>query len=202
VFFKTSRELLEDSINAAEILEATLVRSFGVEVDRVCLSGTGTPPQPRGLRNITNVNEVSMGAAGLAISSHDPILDLLALLWAKNVTAVNTAIAAPRTAATIAKFKEATTNAPLARPAVLADWRVLVSANVSITETQGASSVASTLFMGDWSQMMLGWRTQMQVEVARELYRGNYQAAYFGHLRFDMQVAHPESFGRLIGIIP
>ena len=49
--------------------------------------------------------------------------------------------------------------------------------------------------------MMLGFRTQMQVEVARELYRGNYQAAYFGHLRFDMQLTHPESFGRLIGII-
>jgi hypothetical protein len=65
-----------------------------------------------------------------------------------------------------------------------------VSANVSITETQGASNVASTLYIGDWSAMMLGWRTAMQVEVARELYRGNYQAAYFGHLRFDMQVTH------------
>src|SRR4030095_2900310 len=40
VFFKTSRELVEDSINIAEILEATLVRSFAVEVDRVCLAGT------------------------------------------------------------------------------------------------------------------------------------------------------------------
>jgi hypothetical protein len=42
----------------------------------------------------------------------------------------------------------------------------------------------------------------MTVEVARELYRGNYQAAYFDHLRFDMQLQHAEAFGRLIGIIP
>src|SRR5262245_57383433 len=55
VFFKTSRELIEDSVNAAEILEATLVRSFAVEVDRVCLHGTSTPPQPRGLRTTTGV---------------------------------------------------------------------------------------------------------------------------------------------------
>jgi hypothetical protein len=34
------------------------------------------------------------------------------------------------------------------------------------------------------------------------LFRGSYQFAYFGHLRFDVQVTHPESFGRLIGIIP
>src|SRR5262245_48718545 len=194
VFFKTSRELVEDSINAAEILEATLVRSFAVEVDRVCLAGTGTPPQPRGLRNTTNVNEVSQGTNGAALASYDPILDLLAKLWAANVTDVNVAIMAPRTAATIAKFKEATTNAPLARPAVLADWKFLMSSNVSITETQGGASTASSLYLGDWSQMMLGFRTQMQVEIARELFRGNYQYGYFGHLRFDVQVTHPESF--------
>ena len=202
VFTKVSRELLEDSINIGEMLEAALVRAFAVEVDRVCLFGSGTPPQPRGLRTTTNVNEVSQGTNGAALTSYDPILDLLALVWADNVTMVNTAIMAPRTLATIAKLKEATTNAPLARPSVLADWRFLQTANVSIAETQGSSSVASTLFMGDWSQMLLGFRTEMRVEVARELYRANYQYGYFGHLRFDMQVTHPESFGRLIGIIP
>jgi HK97 family phage major capsid protein/HK97 family phage prohead protease len=202
VFTKVSRELLEDSINIGEMIEASLVRSFAVEVDRVCLAGSGTPPQPRGLRSTTNVNEVSQGTNGAALTSYDPILDLLALLWADNVTDVTTAIMAPRTLATIAKFKEATTNAPLARPPVLAGWNFLQTANVSIAETQGGASTASTLYLGDWSQMMLGFRTEMQVEVARELYRGNYQYGYFGHLRFDMQVTHPESFGRLIGIIP
>jgi HK97 family phage major capsid protein/HK97 family phage prohead protease len=202
VFFKTSRELLEDSINASEMLEATLVRSFAVEVDRVCLAGTGTPPQPRGIRNTTNVNEVSQGTNGAALTSYDPIITLLALCWADNVTMVDTAIMAPRTLETISKFKEATTNAPLARPAVLAAWNFLMSANVSIAETQGSASNASTLYLGDWSQMLLGFRTTMQVEVARELFRGNYQFGFFGHLRMDMQVTHPESFGRLIGIIP
>ena len=202
VFTKVSRELLEDSVNIADMLEASLVRSFAVEVDRVCLFGTGTPPQPRGLRTTTNVNQVSQGVNGLALTNYDPILDLLALLWGANVTAVNTAIMAPRTLATLSKLKEATTNAPLARPAVLADWQFLMTSNISITETQGTAVNASTLYMGEWSQMMLGFRTEMTVEVARELFRGNYQYGFFGHLRMDMQVTHPESFGRLIGIIP
>jgi HK97 family phage major capsid protein len=191
-------------VNITDMLEASFTRAFAVEVDRVCLAGSGTPPQPRGLRTTTNVNEVSQGAAGAALTSYDPILDLLALLWADNVTDVNTAIMAPRTLATLEKLKTGITNdkTPLARPPVLADWRFLMTANVSIAETQGAASDASTLYLGDWSQMMLGFRTQMQVEVARELFRGNYQYGYFGHLRFDMQVTHPESFGRLIGIIP
>lgn len=201
VFTRVSRELLEDSVNISEMLEASLVRSFAVEIDRTCLYGTGTPPQPRGLRTTTNVKEISQGVNGLALTNYDPLLDLLALLWAGNVTAVSTAIMAPRTLATLSKLKEATTNAPLARPAVLADWAFLMTANVPINEVQGSSSLASSIFMGDWSQMMLGFRTQMQIELARELYRTSYQYAYFGHLRFDMQVTHPESFGRLIGII-
>src|SRR5262245_8443703 len=105
VFFKTSRELVEDSVNAAEILEACLVRSFAVEVDRVALNGTGTAPMPRGLRNITGVNEVSQGTNGAALTSYDPLLDLLALLWTANVTVDPVAIMAPRTLATISKFK-------------------------------------------------------------------------------------------------
>jgi hypothetical protein len=58
------------------------------------------------------------------------------------------------------------------------------------------------VFVGDWTEMMLGFRTGMNVEIARELFRGAYQFAYFGHLRFDMQVQHPAAFVRIIGIIP
>lgn len=202
VQIKVSRELLEDSINASEMIENALVRSFAVEVDRVCLYGTGTAPQPRGLRTTTGLGEVSQGVNGLALTSYDPIIDTLNQLWIDNVTTPTAAVMAPRTLSTISKFKEATTNAPLARPNVLDGLPFLMTSNVPINETQGTSSLASTLFVGDFSQLLLGFRTQMQVEVARELYRGNYQYGFFAHLRFDMQVTHPESFARLIGIIP
>jgi HK97 family phage major capsid protein/HK97 family phage prohead protease len=202
VFFKTSRELVEDSLNAAEILEAALLRSFAVEVDRVCLHGTGTPPQPKGIRAFTGVGEVSMGTNGAQLTSWDKILDTLYELWVDNVTTPTAAVMAPRTLLTIAKFKEATTDAPLAPPPVVRDLPLLQTANMPITETQGTATDASSLFIGDFTQLMLGFRTQMQVEVARELYRGAYQFGYFGHLRMDVQVTHPESFARLIGIIP
>lgn len=201
VMTKVSRELLEDSLNIAEMLERALLRSFAVEVDRVCLYGSGTAPQPRGLRTTTGVNEVSMGANGAQLTSYDPIVNLVEKLWQANVPTVTAAVMAPRTLATIARFKD-TTNQPLARPPVLADLPFLQTANVSITETQGTASNASTLFVGDFSQLLLGVRTEMQVEIARELFRANYQYAFFAHLRMDVQVAHPESFGRLIGIIP
>jgi HK97 family phage major capsid protein/HK97 family phage prohead protease len=199
---KVSRELVEDSLNIADILESVLVRSFAAEIDRVCLYGTGTPPQPRGLRTTTGLQELSQGPNGLAITSYDALVDALGLLWGANVTTVTAAIMAPRTLAALSKLKEATTNAPLAPPPVLADVPLLMTSNVSITETQGTSSNATSVFLGDWSEMMLGFRTEMTVEVARELYRGSYQFGYFGHLRFDMQVQHPAAFCRIIGIVP
>jgi HK97 family phage major capsid protein len=105
---------VEDSINIAEILEASLVRSFAVEVDRVCLYGIGTPPQPRGLRTTTGVSELSQGPNGLAVTSYDALVDAMGLLWGAGVTNVTAAIMAPRTLAALSKLKEATTNAPLA----------------------------------------------------------------------------------------
>jgi HK97 family phage major capsid protein/HK97 family phage prohead protease len=202
VQMKVSRELVEDSLNIAEMLETALLRSFSVEVDRVCLHGTGTPPQPRGIRNVSGVGEVSMGTNGAQLTNHDKLIDTLTELWTDNVTTPTALVLAPRTLTTESKFKEGTTNAPLPRPPVLTTFPWYQTTSMPITETQGSASNASSVFIGDFTQMMLGFRTEMQIEVARELYRGNYQFGFFGHLRMDMQVTHPESFTRLIGIIP
>jgi hypothetical protein len=95
------------------------------------------------------VNELSQGTNGAALTSYDPILDVLALLWAKNVTNVNTAIMAPRARwrRSLSSRKPPPTRR-WTRPRVLADWRWLQTGNASITETQGGSSAASTLFLG------------------------------------------------------
>jgi hypothetical protein len=79
--------------------------------------------------------------------------------------------------ATISKFKEATTNAPLDPPAG-ARWLALAP-----DREREHHRNAGRLLRGEHSvsrRMMLGFRTQMQVEVARELYRGNYQVASSG----------------------
>ena len=78
---------------SAEMLEASLVR---------CVRGRGGPRVPvrhrhaaaaaRPAHHDRTSTRSSQGANGLALTSYDPILDLLALLWADNVTDVNTAI--------------------------------------------------------------------------------------------------------------
>jgi HK97 family phage major capsid protein len=205
VFFKVSRELVEDSMNIEAMIETALLRSFAVEVDRAAIYGSGTTNQPLGLRTMTNVSQVVMGGGTTAaqITSWDKPIDTLAALWGANVPDSSAMLLAPRTLATLSKLREgATTGQQLIPPSVMTAFPWLQTTSIPINETQGASTTASSLFLGDFSQMMLGFRTQMQIEVARELFRGNYQFGFFGHLRMDVQVAHPESFARLIGILP
>jgi HK97 family phage major capsid protein len=203
VMFKISRELFEDSINITDMLETALLRAFAVEIDRACLFGSGTTNQPLGLRTLPNVNQTVMATTGLALTSFDKPIDALATLWTSNVPNATAMLMAPRTLATISKLREgATTGQQLIPPAVLTAFPWLQTTSIPVTETQGAGTSCSTMFFGDFAQMMLGMRTTMQIEVARELFRGNYQFGFFGHMRMDMQVTHPEAFARLIGILP
>ena len=206
VFFKVSRELVEDSINIEAMLERALLRAFAVEVDRACLAGSGTSNQPLGLRNMTSVNQVVMGGGTTAaqLTSWDKPIDALSAVWTANADA-NAMIMAPRSLATMAKLREGaagTSGQQLLVPDVLTRLEWLSTTGVVVTETQGAGTSCSSIFIGDFSQMLLGFRTEMSIEVARELYRGNYQYGFFAHLRMDMQVKHQESFARLVGIMP
>jgi hypothetical protein len=55
----------------------------------VALEGTGTAPQPRGLRSITRVNDVT---ATRSLTNYDPILDLISKVWAANQTVTRMAM--------------------------------------------------------------------------------------------------------------
>jgi len=203
VFFKVSRELLEDSINIEQMLEQSLIRAFAVELDRVALFGTGTSSQPLGLRNMTSVNQVVMGGGTTAaqLLGFEKPIDALAALWTANVPGATAMLMAPRTLATLSKLREsATSGQQLIPPSVLTAFPWLQTTSIGIAETQGGTATCSTLFLGDFSRMLFGMRTEMTIEVARELFRGNYQYGFFGHLRADVQVEHQESFARLVGI--
>ena len=56
---KVSQELLDDSINVEAMLETSLAGAFAVEIDRVCLVGSGIAPEPQGIYGLTNVGSVT-----------------------------------------------------------------------------------------------------------------------------------------------
>ena len=50
-----SVELAADGMNIEQVIEREIARSIALEVDRVCLSGSGTEPEPRGIEHTANI---------------------------------------------------------------------------------------------------------------------------------------------------
>lgn len=202
VLVKVSRELLDDSINIDQALAAAFAGAMAVEADRVALFGSGTAPEPRGIFNTPNVNSVSMGTNGAQITNHAKLLDCLYELQADNAANPTAQIMHPRTWRAIAGFSD-TTGQPLQSPPALAALPQLVSTTVPVNQVQGTSgATCSSVIVGDFSQLLLGVRQELRIEVVRDLFAGNLQYGFIAHLRMDVAVAHPESFCKLVGILP
>jgi HK97 family phage major capsid protein len=200
VIVQVSMELLEDSINLNEAMQQAFTSSFAVELDRVALFGSGTLPEPRGIFNTAGIGSVSMGTNGLALTNFDPLIDAWQSLKDVNAPDPTAAILAPRTAAKIAKLKDLQ-NQPLRKPQLIEGLPIFSSTSVPINQTQGSSSVASSIIMGDFSQLLIGVRTELRIQLLRELYAANGQYAFLCYLRADIGVEHPAAFCRVTGVL-
>jgi HK97 family phage major capsid protein len=58
------------------------------------------------------------------------------------------------------------------------------------------------VIMGDFTELYLGVRSELRVEVLREKYADALQYGFLAWLRMDVAVAHAASFAKLIGILP
>jgi HK97 family phage major capsid protein len=106
----------------------------------------------------------------------------------------------PRTEGTYNKLKD-TTGQALRRPAAIADLPFLVSSKMPINETQGTATTASRVILGDFTQLMIGIRTQIRVDVVRETFAANGQIGFVAWMRAECQAMHPQSFAQITGII-
>lgn len=198
---KVSRELLEDSLNLDAALMNAFSQSMARQIDLAALFGSGTAPEPRGLFSTTGVNKVSMGTNGAALTSWAKVLDAMLELQVSNAEQPSAMIMAPRTWRTIEGFVD-TTGQPLRAPSSIESVPRMVTTQVPVDQEHGTATAATPIIIGDFSQMMLGIRTGLRIEVLREAYASNMQYAFLAHLRFDVQFAQPKAFAVLEGIVP
>ena len=78
---------------------------------------------------------------------------------------------------------------------------MLTSTSVPITQTQGSSSVSSSIIMGDFTQLLFGIRMSLRIQLLRELYAGTGQFAFVCHLRADIGIEHPAAFAKIVGVL-
>ncbi len=198
---KVPYELLQDSVNIAEILMRALTGAMSLELDRACLFGSGTGNEPRGLYNTAGINAISMGVNGAAPTSFDPLVDLLFELENSNAMAPTAAIWHPRTARDFRKLKDGD-GQPLVAPEPIPMLPKLATTSVPVDLDQGtATDAASPVLMGDFSQAMLGLREELTIIRLNETFANNGQVGFWARLRADTGFGHPASFAKLDGVL-
>jgi HK97 family phage major capsid protein len=197
VMVKISWELFEDTApESMATVEASFAKVLGVELDRAALRGSGTPPEPQGIRNQTGVTLTSHGTNGTAISNYDWWLDAVGTVRA-NGFEPTAHIVAPRTATSLSKLKD-TANAYLAPPASLLP--ILPTAQVPTNLTVGTSTDSSEVYTGQWNQCWIGIRTGFTLKFLQERFADNGQYAFLASLRADVQLAQPSAFVVDLGV--
>lgn len=199
VIVKISREQLEDSINVDSEIERTIASAMAYAADKAIGFGSGSG-EPLGIASTSGIGAVTSATNGTALSDYSKLLAALYELQSNNSnpTAV---VLSPRESQTFNGFTD-TTDQPLRRPEALTALPFYVSPSVPITQTQGTSSVASTILMGDFSRLLIAVRVALRIEVLKERFADNNQYGFQATLRLDSAPTRVKSFCKISGIIP
>lgn len=193
VMTKVSYELMADSINLEAQLPNILTAALAVELDRAALEGTGTAPQPRGVRETVGIGTAAIGG----VPDFDDLIDAHTGIMIANAGPVSAFIMHPRDAGTMAKLK-ASDGHYIGNAPALANVPML--STTSIATNRGVGEDESTIYAGNFRHLMIGVRQDIRIELIRELFAGNLQYALIAHLRADVAVAHPGAFYTMTGV--
>jgi HK97 family phage major capsid protein len=203
---KMSIELFEDAPNIDAIVTQSITKSLALALDSAALYGSGSSSQPRGIRNTTNVTVTDLGTNGYTLIDYSKFSAGIAALMGNNFTGPFGIMYSPRTAGELDALQD-TLHQPLRAPDLVAAARKFVTTQCPINLTKGSVSTASDAFIGQWEHCLIGMRTGMVMEISRVAADSggsaftNGQVWVRSYLRADVQLAHPQAFVVLNGIL-
>jgi HK97 family phage major capsid protein len=198
--FQVSRELLFDGIGIQDAIHNVIAQSFANAVDLAMLAGSGTAPEPRGLKNWPGVASVSAGTNGAAPTDYGWISTCVQNILTANYPLENiSAIMHPRSFMEYSSLKD-TQNNPLRRPPALEYIPFLPTSKISIADVQGTSSTASRIYVGDFRNVVLGVRHGLIIQQLVERYADVGQVGFVAHLRADVLIQRPGAFSIVVGV--
>lgn len=202
-YFKVSRELLADAANLERVLPTIIGQSMAREMDRAGLMGTGTAPEPRGIRNVAGIQSVTNGANGASLGT---------ARWANLMTAVQSilnangpmptaAIMAPRTLVGFNSLAD-TTNQPLQMPQMLSTMRMVATSQIPVNMTVGTSNDCSEVYVGDFTRTAFVMREAVSIQRLNELFAATGEVGFMCHARADFIVEYPATLALVTGVRP
>lgn len=199
---QASVELSQDSPDFGAQLAAVMTGAIAAEIDRVGLEGSGTPPEPTGIKNTSGrSSQTSVGA----LTDYEELTSGIGELLQANCDLEQVsqfAIMNPRTWTAYQNLVTGISSdkTPLQRPRAIEDMRFLVTSNIA--GNWGASpQVASTIYLGDFRDLLLGVRMESSIEVLKlTTYASNLLLEFVGYARCDFLVTRPASFHTVEGV--
>ena len=163
---RMSIELLEDAANIDSVISTELSESLALELDRAAMFGKGENEEPRGVYHTPGIQKIDMGENGGAIQNYTKFSEAVEMVQNVNGEA-NGVIWSPRTAGAIDRLAD-TTGQPLRAPASYENLSKFATNQVPNDLTKGTAQNASVALVGDWSQLLIGTRTNLILEASRE----------------------------------
>ena len=204
-FTDISRKLLlQSSISIEAFVRNELAKTMALEVDRVCINGSGTAPEPRGILNTTGIGAVVGGANGLAVA-RDHIIDLESAL--STVNADVGSLNYITNASVRGKLKKTLDGANSAAQHLWSDgeingYKPLVTNQVPSNLTKGTSSgVCSALIFGNLSDWVVGLWGGLDLMVDQYTFSTSGTVRVVALQDLDVTVRHPESFSAMVDVL-
>ena len=190
-----SLELLEDANNLESFIESSLAEQFALGMDNQVLNGTGSSA-PTGILNTSGINSVAVSGA---LANYDKFSDGVGEIRKDNFYNPLGMVIHPRDVAALDKLKD-TTNQPLVPPQSYSALNMFQSSQLAING--GSGSDESNIIIGDFSELLLGMRTELRLEISREakdaFEKG--QVAIRAYMRFGVSIPRPTAFCKLTGV--
>ena len=190
-----SLELLEDANNLESFIESSLAEQFALGMDNQVLNGTGSSA-PTGILNTSGINSVAVSGA---LANYDKFSDGVGEIRKDNFYNPLGMVIHPRDVAALDKLKD-TTNQPLVPPQSYSALNMFQSSQLAIDG--GSGSDESNIIIGDFSELLLGMRTELRLEISREakdaFEKG--QVAIRAYMRFGVSIPRPTAFCKLTGV--
>lgn len=208
-----SIELFEDAPNIAYTLTDLIKKALAQALDMKGLLGAGNL-EPLGLLNWPLVGTAALGSGAGASPTYEDFAAVYSTLQTANAPEDALAfISHPRTFASLDALRTdeggAGTGPFLVGPPSWSKFSPkLATTAIPVNLNVGGSADCSLAFAGDFSQMVIGTRSQLRLEVSRESATSmssafsKLQVSIRAYLRADVAVLRPKFFVNVSGIRP
>lgn len=204
-YVKISRELMQDAGNGGSAILNSLTQALALELDRVCLFGSGNAGEPRGLANYPEgegLNILDMGTDGAAISNYAKFTEALGRILSANGPMEGLGLVLnPREYISVEGFEDLQ-NQPLRPPTSFEKHAKFISTQVPTNRVKGSSTDASVAILGNFAEMVIGVRRQIELVASDIPGFASDQIWIKATLRADVTLLKPAHFCVIDGIVP